>query len=87
MLAGAIGGMSYNFIFYPADTIKSRMQTEEVGSVIGGQRRSFWSVGKALWLQHGIKGMYRGCGITVLRSAPSSALIFSIYEWLKTTFG
>lgn len=86
MLAGAVGGMSYNFIFYPADTIKSRMQTEEVGTLVNGQRRTFWSVGKALWLQHGIKGMYRGCGVTVFRSAPSSALIFSIYEWLKTTF-
>lgn len=86
LLAGAVAGMSYNFIFYPADTIKSRMQTEEVGATVGGQRKSFGSVGKALWNQHGLKGMYRGCGITVFRSAPSSALIFSIYEFLKRTF-
>ncbi|TKA79038.1 hypothetical protein B0A49_04502 [Cryomyces minteri] len=33
MVAGAAAGMSYNFIFYPADTIKSRMQTEEIGAV------------------------------------------------------
>ncbi|GAB7347995.1 hypothetical protein MBLNU459_g5493t1 [Dothideomycetes sp. NU459] len=86
LLAGAVAGMSYNFIFYPADTIKSRMQTEEVGALAARQRKTFWSVGSALWNQHGLKGMYRGCGITVFRSAPSSALIFSIYEFLKRTF-
>lgn len=87
MAAGAVAGMSYNFIFYPADTIKSRMQTEEVGALGGGQKRkTFMTVGRALWKQHGLKGMYRGCGVTVFRSAPSSALIFSIYEWLKKTF-
>ena len=86
MIAGAVAGMSYNFLFYPADTIKSRMQTEEVATLVDGRRRTFLSVGRALWHQHGIKGMYRGCGVTVFRSAPSSALIFSIYEWLKRTF-
>ncbi|KAF2146723.1 uncharacterized protein K452DRAFT_348435 [Aplosporella prunicola CBS 121167] len=83
MTCGAMAGMSYNFFFYPADTIKSRMQTEDVS--LGG-KRSFWSVGKLIWQQQGLKGMYRGCGITVCRSAPSSAFIFTIYEALKQQF-
>ncbi|OCK83830.1 mitochondrial carrier [Lepidopterella palustris CBS 459.81] len=82
MTAGAAAGMSYNFIFYPADTIKSRMQTEDVSRLAGG-RRTFGTVGKALWKQQGLKGLYRGCGITVARSAPSSAFIFTIFEELK----
>lgn len=85
MTAGAVAGMSYNFIFYPADTIKSRMQTEDVRDIAGG-RRTFTAVGKTVWQQHGLKGLYRGCGITVARSAPSSAFIFTIYEALRTTF-
>ncbi|KAH8689201.1 putative mitochondrial ornithine carrier protein AmcA/Ort1 [Talaromyces proteolyticus] len=85
MLAGAAAGVSYNFIFYPADTIKSRMQTEDIS--LSSQRRSFWGVGKALWQQQGLKGLYRGCGITVVRSAPSSAFIFSIYEGLNHYIG
>lgn len=80
LLAGAAAGMSYNFLFYPADTIKSRMQTD------GDGKRTFWDTGKGLWRQHGLRGMYRGCGITVGRSAPSSAFIFTIYEWLKNAF-
>ena len=86
MLAGATAGVSYNFVFFPADTIKSRMQTEEVNA--GGQvRRTFWVSGKALWQQQGIRGMYRGCGITVGRAAPSSAFIFAVYEGLRGWWG
>jgi ornithine carrier protein len=86
MLAGAAAGVNYNFIFYPADTIKSRMQTEEI-SVLSSANRSFWTVGKSVWQHEGLKGLYRGCGITVARSAPSSAFIFSIYEGLSHYFG
>lgn len=82
--AGAVAGMSYNFVFYPADTIKSRMQTEDSAK---GVRSSFAVTGRTLWKEHGIRGMYRGCGITVFRAAPSSAIIFSIYEALRKNFG
>lgn len=80
-VAGASAGMSYNFLFFPADTVKSRMQTSPVGG--STQNRTFWQEGKALWNQHGLRGFYRGCGITVFRSAPSSAFIFIIYDGLK----
>jgi ornithine carrier protein len=82
MLAGAVAGMSYNFIFFPADTIKSKMQTGELTNV----KPTFSYVAKELYKAHGVKGLYRGCGITVARSAPSSALIFTIYEKLRVTF-
>lgn len=86
MSAGAVAGVSYNFLFYPADTIKSRMQTEDVSKMTGG-KRTFAAVGRALWKEHGLKGLYRGCGITVGRAAPSSAFIFTIYEALRRHFG
>lgn len=85
--AGASAGMSYNFLFFPADTIKSRMQTSPVGGDGSGDRprnRTFMQEGRALWNQHGLRGMYRGCGITVLRSAPSSAFIFMVFDGLKS---
>lgn len=82
MMSGSVAGMLYNFAFYPADTVKSRMQTEDV-KLLAGQKSTFSAVFKALMRQHGIKGMYRGCGITVARSIPSSAFIFTVYEELK----
>jgi ornithine carrier protein len=86
LLAGATAGVLYNFLFYPADTIKSRMQTEEVNARAAG-RTTFWASGKGLWRQQGIRGMYRGCGITVGRAAPSSALMFAVYEGLMGWWG
>lgn len=83
-MAGAAAGASYNFLFFPADTIKSRMQTSSVENATS--TKTFWKEGTALWKQHGLPGLYRGCGITVLRSAPSSAFIFIIYDYLKRNF-
>lgn len=83
-LAGASAGVSYNFLFFPADTIKSRMQTMPLGGT--AEKRTFWHEGRELWRQHGLRGMYRGCGITCLRSAPSSAFIFMVYDGLKRNF-
>lgn len=83
-LAGASAGVSYNFLFFPADTIKSRMQTMPLGGA--AERRTFCDEGAALWRQHGLRGLYRGCGITCLRSAPSSAFIFMVYDGLKQYF-
>lgn len=84
MLGGAVAGMSYNFVFYPADTIKSRMQTEDAAVKC---QSTFYGTGKNLWQLQGLKGFYRGCGITVFRAAPSSAIIFTIYETLRKFFG
>lgn len=88
MIAGAGAGLGYNFSFYPADTIKSKMQTGDLASIgANGGKQTFLGVGRALYHTHGLKGLYRGCGITLLRSAPSSALIFTIYESLRAQFG
>jgi ornithine carrier protein len=73
--------MSYNFLFFPADTIKSRMQTVAADS--SAPHVKFWQEGKAIFRAYGLKGLYRGCGITVARSVPSSALIFVVFDALK----
>ncbi|PMD41791.1 amino acid transporter arg-13 [Hyaloscypha variabilis F] len=80
-VAGATAGMSYNFLFFPADTIKSRMQTVAANSTAAKLR--FWEEGRAIWKVYGVRGLYRGCGITVARSGPSSALIFVVFDALK----
>lgn len=78
MSAGATAGVIYNCVLFPADCIKSTIQTEdELRGLSGvGGRRSFWVVGKDIYKARGITGLYQGCGLTALRAAPSSALIF-----------
>jgi ornithine carrier protein len=91
--AGALAGISYNAVLFPADTVKSAMQTEEelsgaaMKGVNGGAKRTFFGVAKEMYAKGGVKGLYAGCGITVARSIPSSALIFLIYDGLAKRFG
>ena len=81
MLSGACAGMAYNLVLFPADSIKSRMQTDTISE--GRVSRGFWEVGREMWRYGGISVFYRGCLITVLRAAPSSAVIFWTYENLR----
>lgn len=46
----------------------------------------FWQAAKAVYKESGFTGFYRGAGITVARSAPSSAIIFYVYNWLDQAF-
>jgi len=84
MLGGAAAGTGYTVLFFPADSIKSTIQTAEE---LGKTPESFLQTGKDIWKHRGTKGLYSGCGVTVLRSAPSSALIFAIYSQLERAFG
>lgn len=91
-VSGAIAGATFNFVLFPADTVKSAMQTEDemrprgVGDVKGKGRNFFQTFG-AMYRAQGIRGLYAGCGITVARSIPSSAIIFVIYDQLSRRFG
>ncbi|KAL4206278.1 mitochondrial carrier domain-containing protein [Rhizopus microsporus] len=78
MVSGALGGMAYNLSLFPVDVIKSQMQTDEQLLASSGQR-SFTQTAKELYSTGGYKAFYRGCGITVARSAPTSAIIFLTY--------
>lgn len=86
-LSGACAGASYNLALFPADTVKSTMQTEAELRPGSQQGRSFWAVGKEMWMKQGLRGLYAGCGVTIARSIPSSAIIFCIYDGLMTRFG
>ncbi|EKM56531.1 uncharacterized protein PHACADRAFT_253716 [Phanerochaete carnosa HHB-10118-sp] len=88
-LSGACAGVTYNFALFPADTVKSAVQTEaELRPRAPGEPYpSFLATFRAMYKAQGLRGLYAGCGITVARAVPSSALIFLIYDGLNTRFG
>jgi len=94
-LSGAFAGASFNLALFPADTVKSAMQTEEelrpaLQEAGGGKslpKATFASTFRAMYKAQGVRGLYAGCGITVARSIPSSAIIFLIYDGLDRRFG
>lgn len=79
MASGALAGVLFNFSMFPADTIKSNMQTHDFGG-----SSSFVKVGRYLCsLPGGARNLYSGLGITLVRSAPANAIIFYTYETMK----
>ncbi|KAM0748495.1 mitochondrial carrier [Meredithblackwellia eburnea MCA 4105] len=71
--------------------ITSRGQIGEGTTKVVGEpparRRTFFEVGRDIYRAKGVRGLYSGCGVTAVRAAPSSALIFYIYSRLESIFG
>lgn len=87
--AGAVAGVAYNVVLFPADSVKSAMQTEEELRPRGAGVRgpTFFGMARRMYAKQGVRGLYAGLGITVARSVPSSAMIFLIYDGLSKRFG
>lgn len=88
--AGALAGVSYNVVLFPADSVKSTMQTEQEMRAVSSPRvegkwkgTGFYETFKKIYRTRGVRGLYAGCGVTCLRSAPSSAIIFLLYNKLE----
>ncbi|CAA7268377.1 unnamed protein product [Cyclocybe aegerita] len=89
--SGAVAGAVGALLFYPADTVKSAIQTEDElrprGSLLRKNKQStFLGTFRKMWVKHGVRGLYAGCGMTVARAVPSSGIIFVVYDGLSSWF-
>lgn len=81
---GAVSGLSAATILYPNDTVRRRMQVQ---SKCGTESyKSGWDCYKTLYRQHGIPVFYRGLSANLVRAAPSAALQFGSFEFIKKQF-
>jgi hypothetical protein len=77
-VAGACGGLGYWGVPFPADVIKSKLQAWK--TVPGELPPTFVSLFKHTWKTEGIRGLYAGLGVTLLRAIPGSGTVFLVYE-------
>ncbi|KAK0446000.1 L-ornithine transporter [Desarmillaria tabescens] len=90
-VSGAISGAACVLALYPADTVKSAMQTEEelrsqLGKKMTKGPTSFYRTATRMYSMHGIRGLYAGCGMTAVRAVPSSGIVFLVYDGLNSWF-
>lgn len=64
--SGAAAGIGVDFVLFPLDTVKTRLQS----------KHGFWKSGA-------FRGIYNGLPSTLLGSAPTSALFFTVYDTTK----
>ena len=59
-LAGACAGVAYNVVLFPADSVKSELQTAEElrPPGAGGQKLTFWGTAREMYKRQGVRGLY-----------------------------
>jgi len=76
--AGMIAGVYSTVIMAPGERIKCLLQTDTTGKYKG-----MGDCAKQLFREGGIKNVYKGTVLTLMRDVPASGCYFGIYEVLK----
>ena len=96
MMSASIGEAAACLVRVPTEVIKSRMQTNAIGShTLSSTLRSVLSestttTGASSFISvvvGGVGGLYRGYGITLMREVPFAMIQFPLYEYLKHEWG
>lgn len=83
-LAGAISGVPVALVLGPLEMLKCRLQMMPANA--GTTRVSLTDcLRQTLHEGGGIRTLFRGTGLTVLRDVPGNAVYFGTYEFLKRT--
>lgn len=83
-IAGGITGIFTWSLIFPADTLKSIAQTEPLAPSKRRYTGYFDMVSKVV-KKHGIKHLYRGLDVCLMRAFPVNAVTFSCYELARST--
>jgi solute carrier family 25 aspartate/glutamate transporter 12/13 len=82
-VAGAIGATSV----YPIDLVKTRMQNQRTGSIVGELAyRNSWDCCKKVIRHEGILGLYRGLVPQLLGVAPEKAIKLTVNDLVRDKF-
>ncbi|KAJ9093174.1 hypothetical protein QFC21_006491 [Naganishia friedmannii] len=81
MLAGAGAGLVSSIATCPLDVIKTRLQAS---SAPGETVKNLLTT---IYRTHGVRGLYRGLGPTILGYLPTWGIYFSVYDDIKDKLG
>jgi len=86
MIAGGFGGMCYWAGIYPADVVKSTLQTDNIDP----SKRKYSGVmdcARKIYASQGVKGFFKGFTPCIIRSIPANAACFAVYEQARKFMG
>jgi len=75
-LSGAIAGAAGTIASYPFDLLRTTLAAQGEPKVYSGM----CSAATAIYKERGVKGLYRGVGVTVFEIMPYAALQFGLYD-------
>ncbi|XP_017723437.1 PREDICTED: mitochondrial carnitine/acylcarnitine carrier protein [Rhinopithecus bieti] len=82
--AGMLSGVFTTGIMTPGERIKCLLQIQ----ASSGETKYTGTLdcAKKLYQEFGIRGIYKGTVLTLMRDVPASGMYFMTYEWLKNIF-
>uniref|UniRef100_A0A3Q0RIF5 Si:dkey-150i13.2 n=1 Tax=Amphilophus citrinellus TaxID=61819 RepID=A0A3Q0RIF5_AMPCI len=80
-LSGCLAGVFTTVIVAPGERIKCLLQVQLSGG--GSKYAGPWDCAVRLYKEQGIRSVYKGTVLTLIRDVPSNGLYFLTYEYLK----
>jgi solute carrier family 25 phosphate transporter 23/24/25/41 len=81
LIVGNLSNGISQFFIYPLLNVRTRLQSNI------GQTDTMTQILKRLWLHHGIRGLYNGFSLHMLRLAPASGISFLTFEYISKLLG
>jgi len=79
--AGMLSGVFTTAIMAPGERIKCLLQIQAASG--DTKYKGAVDCAKQIYRESGIRGIYRGTALTLMRDVPASGMYFMTYEWLK----
>ncbi|GAM21369.1 hypothetical protein SAMD00019534_045440 [Acytostelium subglobosum LB1] len=82
VIASSTSKMIASIVAYPHEVLRSRLQDSSPNSphnYKGGLLQNF----KQIVQQEGVRGLYKGMGVNLIRVTPACAITFATYEYIK----
>jgi solute carrier family 25 phosphate transporter 23/24/25/41 len=83
LLCGASSGILATLITFPMDTIRRRMQVQNLHVLDPKQRLTSRQQFSKLFFEEGLSSLYRGLTPEILKVVPMVGTMFVVYEWAK----
>jgi solute carrier family 25 folate transporter 32 len=84
---GALGGVASGIVTCPLDVIKTRLQAQGAFNQMKNKNptgpalyHGMMGTARTIWVQDGVRGMYRGLGPMLLGYLPTWAVYMSVYD-------
>ena len=85
-IAGGLTAFPCSLFVSPSERVKCLLQVQNSSSSSGTKYSGSWDCAKQLYRTGGLRSIYRGIGITILRDSPGNAAYFGTNQLMKNTF-
>ncbi|KAF8945250.1 hypothetical protein BGZ47_003009 [Haplosporangium gracile] len=80
-MAGALAGAAQSLVAAPIDSLKIKFQVQDLAQ--GGKHKNMASFAITTLKEMGLKTVYRGFALTLVKDSLACGLFFGVFEWVK----